>query len=521
MIAYNTDPINPPRKIFSVGDAQSQFQPFSNVYRELWDFIEDGNLEALGVDASTIALWRKNVREGVINYGGKAPEIDFFRMMMGGTPKEMDATSISVMYNSALDYNIYAENDATSTTGTVANAYFGSLINGNYTGVYAVFTIATDTYADNGTKSNINVGDSIYNYLDGQNLVVIKKVTAVDYAHQIYVAPYDGNSTINIVAKMPMQPSHIQLTSGYSDANTSQPHSEWETLGYIKEYSPFALRTDWESPRELQKPYRDVLQFPIIFDMVTGQEISSWDFKSMADARERMIMGENVAFFTGQQITNTALTTNTYTNKYFGFEGLMTSIWYGGGNIQEYDNLVGYDLDVDFMQIVFQNDALKLSSEFLFIAGIKWNWAMQRRSQDMFKNNSGACTFQTFERMGDEKADLVRMGVDSFRWRNHTMHVKEASAWSDKRWIGNAYFPATAVVLPGEGNTDSKGNKVSPVEYYIPKNERLSSQWEETWRDEMTLSSKADKFSGTITHTICMTVNCVENMWAVMPKYVA
>lgn len=521
MIAYNLDPVHAPRKITSVGDAQNQLEAFSGLYRNLWDFIDNGGLEGLGVDAETIAVWRKNVREGVINYGGKAPEIDFFRMMMGGTPKEMDATSISVMYNSALDYNIYAEEDATSTTGSVTNAYWGNIINGTYTGVYAVFAIATDTYADNGTKSNINVGDTIYNYVEGQNYVVIKKVTTVDYAHQIYVAPLDGNTTINIYAKMPMQPLHVQMVTGYSNIDTSAPHSEWETLGYIKEYSPFSLRTDWVLPRDLAKPYRDVLQFPIAFDMVTGAEISTWDFKAMADARERMIMGENVTFFTGQQITNTSLTNNAYTNKYFGFEGLFTSIWYGGGNIQEYDNLVGYDLDVDFMQIVFQNDSLKLSSEFLFIAGIKWNWAMQRRSQDALKNNSGACTFQTFERMGEDKADITRLGVNSWTWRNHTMHVKEASAWSDTRWIGNAHFPATALVMPGEGNTDSRGEKVPPVEYWIPKNQRVSSQWEEVWRDEMQGARRADEFSGTITHTICMSVNCIENMWGVMPKYIA
>jgi hypothetical protein len=101
------------------------------------------------------------------------------------------------------------------------------------------------------------------------------------------------------------------------------------------------------------------------------------------------------------------------------------------------------------------------------------------------------------------------------------MHVKEAGAWSDSRWIGNAYFPAMAVVMPGEGNTDSRGEKVAPVEYWIPANRRLSSQWNEVWRDHMLLQDKAEKFSGTITHTICMSVNCVENMWAVMPKYLA
>ncbi len=48
MIAYNTNPIHAPRKITSVGDALEQFQPFTNLYRKLWDFVEDGGLDASG-----------------------------------------------------------------------------------------------------------------------------------------------------------------------------------------------------------------------------------------------------------------------------------------------------------------------------------------------------------------------------------------------------------------------------------------------------------------------------------------
>jgi len=520
MITYALTPQHAPRQIFSVGEAQTQFQPFSDVYRQLWDFVEDGGLDAFGINKEDLARWRKNFREGVVNIGGKPSEIDFFRMMMGGTPKETNASSISVEYNSALDYNIYAENDATGTNGAVTNAYFGDLINGTYNGNYVVFDIAVDTYADNGTKSNINVGDQIFNYIDGKYLVVIKKDVTTPFAHHIYCAPFDGNYTPQIYAKQPMQPNHIQLVSGYSDATTSAPHSEWETLGYIKEYNPFSLRTDWETPRNLEKPYKDILQFPIIFDMHTGAEMDSWDFKAMADGRERMIMGENMMFFTGEQLTNVSLISNTYTNQYNGFEGLLTTIWYGGGNIQQYDNSYGYDLDVDFMQMVFSNDALKKSQEFLFLAAKRWIYMMERRSQDMFKNNSGACTFDTFERMGDERADLKRLGINSYEWRGSTMHIKEVGAWSDSRWVGNAYFPAMAIVLPGDGLTDSKGNKVSPVEYWIPAGRRVSGTWQEEWRDHMKLSDKADKFSGTITHDIMMSVNGVENMWAVMPKYI-
>lgn len=520
-IDYRLDPLHGPRKITSVGDATSQFQPFSQMYREVWDFIDDGGLDALGLDGPSVALWRKNVRDGVVNYYGKPSEIDFFRQMMGGTPKEMDATSITVQYNGPTDYNIYSGNSVVSSTSTVTGATFGTIVNGSITCENATFVIAAETYADNGKKSNINLGDSIYNYVDGTTMIVIKKDTSVDYAHQITVTPNDPATPINIVAMQPMQPIHAMLDTGYTDSSNSFPHTEWITLGYFKEYNPWSLRTDWETPQDLTAPYRDVLQFPIIFDMVTGAEISTWDLQAAQHARERLVMGENVMFFTGQSIKNTSLLAAGYTNKYFGFDGLMNMIWFGGGNIQEYDNSYGYDFDVDFMQMTFQNDAMKLSDEMLFMAGLKWIWSTERRSQDMFKNNSGACTFQTFDRMGADDGDLRRYQIDSYRWRNYSMHIKKVGAWTDKRWIGNAYFPNMALILPGQGMPDSNGRPTPPVEFWIPKNTRVSSQWTEVLRDHMQLNDKASKWSGTITHKICMSVNGVENMWVSMPKYLS
>lgn len=520
-INFVNNPINAPRQIFSVGDAQSQFQPFSDVYRQFWDFVEDGGAEALGLNEGDLATWRRNIRDGIVNVGGKPPEIDFFRLMMGGTPKPTDATSISVRYNSALDFNIYAENDAVGTYGSVTNASFGEMVDGTYTGNYATFFLAVDTYSDNGRKSNINLGDQLYNYLDSQMLQVIKIDASTPFAHQVWVAPFDDGYIPTIYAKQPMQPAHVNITTGYSDKTTSPPHSEWETLGYTKVFNPWSLRTDWESPRDLNKPYKDVLQFAIIFDMVSGAEMSAWDFKSMADARERLVMAENLHFFTGQVMTNTSLTTNGYTNKYFGFDGLLTTIFYGGGNVQQYDNTYGYDLDVDFMQMMFSNDAQKKSMEMLFMVAKKWKYNMERRSQNMFQYNSGSLSFDTFKRMGDEMADIKRLGVDSFTWGGFSCHMREVSAFTDSRLIGNAYFPNMAIIMPGDGLTDSKGNKVSPVEYWIPTGTRLSGTWTEYWRDEMQLSNAADKFSGTITHDIMMSVNGVENMWASMPKYIS
>lgn len=520
-IAFNLTPQHQPRIITSVGNAQSQLPDFSGMYRQLWDFVEDGGLDAFGIPAEDIARWRANFREGVVNIGGRPSEIDFFRMMMGGTPKETEATDLYIQYNSAVDFNIYAENDATGTSGAVTGASFGSGVNITYNGPYAVFDIAVDTYADNGTLSNVNVGDQIYNYNDGKSMIVIKKDTTTDFAHHITVAPMDPNYVISIYAKQPMLPNHVQLTSGYSDATTSLPHSEWETVGYIKKIQPFSIRTDWETPRDLERAYKDVLQFPVAFDMVTGAEMESWDFKAMQDGRERTIMAENMMFWAGEILLNPSLTSQTYTNKYNGFEGFTTTMFYGGGNIQQYDNGYGWDIDVDGMQIIFANDALKKSTEFLLLDSKMFQWGMERRSQDMFKNNSGSCTFNTFERMGDGMNDVRRFGVNSYAWANNTFHMKEVGAWSDSRWVGNGYFPNMAVILPGDGLTDSNGQKVAPVEYYIPKGRRVSGQWTENWRDHMLLSDKAEKFSGTITHEVMMSVNGVENMYAIMPKFIA
>lgn len=519
-IAYNTSPIHAPRVITSVGDALSEFPVFSTLYRQLYDAIEDGTIP--NASPEDLATWRINFRSGIVNIGGSPTEIDFFRMLFGGTPQETDATQMAVRYNSAIDFNIYAENDATGTSGTVTGATFGTTVNGSYTGPYAVFDIAVNTYANDGKNSNINVGDLIYIPNDARTVTVIKKDTTTDFAHHIYVAPYDENYTINIYAQQAMTPAHVQLTGGYADFTTNPPHTEWETLGYTKMINPFSLRTSWETARELEKAYKDVLQFPIIFDMVTGAEMDSFDFKATADARERMIMAENIYFWQGETLTNPNLQVAFSTNKYFGFDGFTTSMFYGGGNVQTYTPTYGWDLDVDYNQIRYKNDALKLSEELLLIGALRFTDGLQRRSQDMFKNNSGSLMFKTFQRMNpDEKGDdIKRLGIKSFNWGTTTIHIKTAGAFSDSRFIGQGYYPNAAFILPGDGLTDSNGRRVAPVEFWMPKGRRVSGMWQETWVDGMTQFQQAEVFRGTIKHDIMMSVNGVENMYAIMPDTV-
>lgn len=514
-ILFNYNPVHAQRIITTVGDALSQFEPFSDLYRKAYDAIEDGTVP--GISAEDLATWRINIRKGIVNIGGRPVEIDFFRQLMGGTPTETDSTSIAIRYNSTVDFNIYAQNDATGTSGSVTNATWGTNVDQTYTGPYAAFTIALDTYANEGQNSNISVGDSIYIPNDAEMVFVLKIDKSVDYAHVVYVAPYDASYTINIYAQQAMTPLHVGLNFGYADMDTNGPQTQWETLGYTKIINPINFITHWETPRELDKPYKDVLQFPILFDSVTGAEMDTFDFKAAADARERMIMAENVYFFQGQILQNAALKVNATTNKYFGFDGFTTTMFYGGGNIQTYSPTFGWDLDVQWNQIRYKNDALKLSKELLMINSLRFNDSMQRRSQDMFKNNSGSCTFNTFKRMGKDMADIERLGVDSYKWGSTTIHTKIADAFSDSRFLGRGYYPNAAFILPGDGQTDSNGMPVPPVQYFMPRGRRLSDMWTENWVDGKTQIGFKDVFQGEITHAIQMAVHAVENMWAVMP----
>ncbi len=520
-IVFNTTPQHPPRQILEVGDAISQMPAFSDLYHSIFDFIENGGLASLGYNGADIARWRRNIRPGVIWIGGKPSETDFFRMMMGGTPKETDGTDLTIEYNSAIDFNIYAANDASGTTGTVTGGcYYGNVVNGNYTGPYVQFQIATSGYSNNGQNVNLNIGDQVLILNDNKWIQVFKIDTTTPYAFNVYAYPFDQNYTPQIYGGWPMLPNHVQMTTGYSDEFTSIVHTEWETTGYLKVIQPWKLRTDWEVLKNLDTGYKDVLQFPIIFDMVTGALIDSWDFKAMADARERMIMAENLLFFTGEVLTNTTATAAAYSvNQYNGFEGFLSTIFYGGGNIRQFDNSYGFDLDVDYTAIILANDALKLSPEYLMLGAKPFRMSMERRTQDAFKNNSGTCTFETFERMGEEKSNIKRYGVDSWQWLGATLHFKEVGAWSDSRWVGNAYFKNMGIMMPGLGITDSNGQAVNPVEYWIPKGHVEGHEWRETFRDHMLLNDKAEKWSGTVSHSIMMSVNAVENMYAIMPTY--
>lgn len=524
-ITYNITPQANPRILSQNTTAVSQLQSFVEVYRGLRDFLDNGGTPP-GFDPNDIARWNSEFRAGVVWIGGAPVAINFFEELWGmGTPKEIKASDLYIEYNTSIDFNIYAQNAATGTFGTVTNATVGNVVNGNYTGAYAVFSPATGLYTDGGTQCNINIGDEIYLHNDGRSVKVIRIDTTSNYAWQVYVAPKSGTYTINIPALQAMLPVKVQETTGYFDGSNGGVsfHSEYETPGYVKKIQPINLIGAYEVPKNLGAAWQDLYTFPLIFDKVTGQVMDSWDLKAAQGKRQDMVMGTNLKFFIGEEVTNAGLLATNYTQQYNGFEGYMNELWYGGGKIKLIDPSIGFDLDVDYKAMALENDATKLSSEYLMVCAKAFKWAMESRAQDMFQSNSGAYSFETFKRgmlAESYSTDIIRMGINSLKWGMNSLFIKEEGAFSDSRYLGpnNSVFPNTAIIMPGYGQVDSNGQPVGPVEFYKPVGTTEMAGWNENLVDMQKAGFLQNKWQGSITNTIMMAVHGIENVWGVFPN---
>ena len=518
-INFQFTPTQNTQNIFSVTDIPNQFQSFTDVYRGIQEALENGSLATV-FDPQTIANWNKNIRQGVVNIGGRPSETNFFMELMGGTAKTMPATDLTIKYNSYTDFNIVPAADATGTSGTVANSYYGMSVNSNYVGPYVQFQLAQSQYSNDGQNAQVDIGNQIYIYDDSKMIQVIKIDKSVDFAWQIYAAPLDPSYIPNIYAGRKMMVLHTTATSGYSDSTTVTPNTRWKTPGYLKTIQPWEVNTAWESPFDLNGAYQDIVNFPLLFDIKTGALIDTFDFLAAQTARVEHEMDKNLKMWVGETNKNTSLTVANYTQKYNGFEGFLTTMFYGGGNVMPFDNTYGFDFDVDYSQIIIATDALKLTDEYLMLCAKQFKMSALRRIQDVFKASSGSQTFETFKRMGDTQEDIYRYDIKSYEWLGSTVHIKEVSAWSDKRFIGQGYFPNMGLLMPGYGMTDSNGQQVPPIEMYVPSRGTVTGNYQEVFRNLwLEGSTSATKFTGNIWEQFAMAVHGVENMYALMPQY--
>lgn len=485
-------------QITSVGDALDKLKAFDALYAVKQ---AEANPELCGNPDDT-AMWRKLVYDGVINCAGEPMELDFFETIFGGKTEVIDAKKLYFRYNCDLDMNIYAQ-DAVQAAGPGQNVEM-QLLKANHVG-------------DVGQYSYPYEGYSLYIYEDKQWVRIISADKTDPYAHKFILAPYKKNYTINIRKNRKLMVLPVQLVGGLS---CPKPSSSWQSIGYTQHVKPFRIRKDWELPIDLLRGYEEVLQFAIMFDE-NGREVDCWEAFEKTQARRDMKWAKNLLFFLGQEIDNPTLlgnNTGQVTVDYSGFDGYIPTMYNGGGTVIDIDPSIGFDFDADFEPIMIRNDSLKRTSEYVVLHALPFWLAMNRNAGNKFKENAGACTFETFKRMGTDMEAIKRLGVRSYEWGTFSLHFKTVSAMSDTRGIGNYNFPHMANFLPGNGLRDSKGREVPAIQFFTPQGCGATGMLEEHNRD-MRKVDGCDILAGHLAETIMSAIHCPHQHILVNPVF--
>jgi len=464
-------------------------------FRSAYEAGPNGSVQFSKLQDEHRVNWQTQIREGIIHCGNRPVEFDFFEKMISGGAQNLDATDLYTKYDCDRQYNIFAESAA---QGTVP-------------GGPVTFTLMRAQHSRNGMHSNAVVNGNIYIYEDRQWLQITSIDTTVPYAHQVTARPFKAAYIANIRAGKEMMYNPTRHTDGYT---CKIPNTQWQQPGFIKKWSSYRVRKDWEVAFKMDGPYHEQLRFHLIFDR-EGNEVDGWELYAKQDAREQLQAQKNLDFFIGQQRDNPALT-SLYSDDYYpGFEGLMPILRYGGGGRYDFDPAYGFDIESDFQNIILQQDAHKRTKEFMLWHGIRFGFGLTNRSNELFKNNAGSCTFETFTRSGAGKADIEKLMVNSIKYGNYSIHLKEVDAWSDSRYLGNAEFPNLGILMPGNGLTDSKGRSVSAVEFFNVTGKNQQAVMESKTVNHFDSESGCEKFSGSIIENYGMMVHC-PGQWALL-----
>lgn len=484
-------------KFLNVGDAISKIQAFNAIY----EYGKDGsvnNAVANGLcNSEDAAAWRKLAREGTVNCQYKPTELDFFfDAFAPGGPKTIEATHLFIKSMCDFDYNIISAEAA----------------QGNVPGGPVTFTLARSMHSADGQYANIAVNGSIYIYEDRQWIRITAVNDTTPYAIEATGVPYNGDYTANIRKGKKMMFTPVRFTDGYS---CSIPKSTWLAPGYIKMVAPMRLRKDWEQPIDLSRGYEDVLQFAIIYDR-EGRQMDSWVPYEMQKAREELKFAKNLYAFMGERITNTALIGSGLTletTKYAGFDGYLNTMRYGGGTVYDYDPTVGFSLDTDFMSILLRQDSLKKAKNFVVMNGLQFMASLVRNNQNTLKEATGQISLKAFAQSGMDMNKFAKLDVGEYKFLNYGLVFKPFDALTDSRSIGNHDMPNLGIAMPMEGNVDSLGNPVAPIEFFMPQGMggENGSYEEHGPLDHRNMPEHCEKWSGYVAETVMMNVNCPQN----------
>lgn len=450
---------------------------------------------ARGCDENFGANWRNLVKKDIINCGGRRSEFGFmtdaFPGVIGAT-QSIGAKNMYFKSQCAMNYNVQA---AQSVSGV--------------TGADVTFILARKDHGANGTMDPINVGQRLLLKGDYRTVEVIARNTSVNYAHTVTVRPAPDYA-ITITANSPMMviPSKQRGSYACHTSTTRLP-----TQGHIYKMSQKIIEGGWEIPFNADL-HCDQLQFAKGIDPLTGMEIDMWTTLAKEIQRADMLLTKHTDLFVGEKSTDQTLIDECLE----GFQGMIPSIRYGGGNVFPWDPIYGLNPETDLNVIISNADQTKSFKEYYVTCGFQYYAEMTAKLTRWIGNNPGACTYQAFERNGAVDANFVkRYEIKSWSILGYTFHFHIADAFSDIRTIGSQNLSNTAIYYPASRVKDSAGNDVPPVDMYTFATPLFNGMFEDVVRNMRAING-CEKIEGDMREAYGVVFHCLKDWYLHSPK---
>jgi len=460
---------------------------------------DPNNLAACG-DPNLGVLRVKNLIHQQIRCGGEPIDITFMEDMFPmGSPTMSTTKEWFNHYVCDPDFNVYI---AANVTGASPGAEtWVQLLKANH--------------GQNGAFSLPQIG---YSFFDKDNQVqyqITNLDTSVPYAHRFAVTPLDENVTVSLKANTAYLIGTARLVGG---CNCTEVTNSLNSIGYSQAVHPLRVRRDWKLCIDLLTGYKDKFQFTIVYD-IQGNPMDAWDVKEAQDMRLGIRAALNMSAFIGTPITNPNLisgTGATVDSNHTGFYGLIPTLRYGGGNVYDFRSDLGFDMEADAEPILLYQDSRKRTKRFLVMHGNMWRMnVVDRTNKLVARQMVGANIWEAYKRLGSltespYETEIVKLGIDGYKYNGFALDFKKMDSWSDYRYIGSDYFNNLAIFMPQDGISEN-GRPLNPVEFYTYGNGQWTGNYEEHYIDYRVVDG-CNNIGGWAAQSLAMAIHC-PNQW--------
>jgi hypothetical protein len=460
----------------------------------------DPNNFALCGDPNLGTLIVKNMIHKQIRCGGAPIDLTFMEDMFPmSSPNMVETKRWFNHYVCDPDWNVYA---AASVTGTgPGQPAWVQLLKANH-----------------GAGGNFSLPAEGFSFFDKDNQVqyqITDVDTSVPYAHRFEVTPLDENVTVSIKANQAYLIGTARLVGG---CNCTEVTNSLTNIGYSQEVNPIRVRRDWKLCIDLLTGYQDKFQYTIVYDS-QGNPMDAWNLKEMNDMREGIRATLNMIAFIGTPVSNASLISGvgaTVDSNHTGFYGLLPTLKYGGGNVYDFRSDLGFDLEADAEPILLYQDSRKRTKKFMVMHGQLFRANLIDRTNKLVaRQQVGANIWEAYKRLGSltespYETEIVKLGIDGYKYGGFSLDFKLMDSWSDYRYIGSDYFSNLAIFMPQDGITEN-GKSLNPVEFYTYGNGQWTGNYEEHYIDYRKVNGCND-IGGWAAQSLGMAVHC-PNQW--------